>query len=410
MQFDVLVIGAGLNGLATALALGGRACRGPLRVALIDRADPHAFAITAHDSRCSALTLATQRMLKALGAWNDMAPQAQDMRSVVVTDTSSNAEPDARKSLLSFLDEGQQAPAVFVENQVIFQGLLKELAQSPSITLYAKANIQSFHFGPGLARVELADGQTLRANLIVGADGRGSPTRMAAGLKYDGWDYDQSGITLTVGHELPHEGRAEEHFNPHGVFAILPLAGNRSSLVWTEPHEKAQALVALPDAEFLKELQQRFGTHRGPLTLLSHRHAYPLIMRLASSFTAPRLALIGDAAHALHPLAGLGLNMGFKDSAALAECVMEAARLGADIGGESVLEAFTRWRRFDTYATAAMMDGMNRLFANSNESLRMLRHAGLRLVDQLAPVKRELQKEASGLTGNLPRLMRGLAA
>ena len=409
-QFDVIIIGAGLNGLATALAVGGRTCRMPLRVALVDRADPHGFAVTAHDSRCSALTLATQRMLRALGAWGAMAPRAQEMRSVIVSDSNTNAFAETRKPLLSFLDEGKEAPAVFLENQIIFQGLLGELDQSPGVTLYPNASIQAFHFGPGLARVELASGQSLKANLIVGADGRGSPARVAAGLKYDGWDYDQSAITLTVGHELPHDGRAEEHFNSHGVFAILPLSGNRSSLVWTEPHLKAKALVALPDAEFLKEMQQRFGTQRGALQLLSHRHAYPLIMRLASSFAGQRLALIGDAAHALHPLAGLGLNMGFKDTAALSECVMEAARLGADIGGASVLEGFIRWRRFDTYATAAMMDGMNRLFANSNESLRLLRHASLRLVDQFSPIKHQLQKEAAGLTGNLPRLMRGLAA
>jgi 2-octaprenyl-6-methoxyphenol hydroxylase len=409
-QFDVIIIGAGLNGLASALAMGGRACRRPLRVALVDRADPHGFAVTAHDSRCSALTLATQRMLQALGAWQNMAAQAQEMRCVIVTDTHTNTFAETRKPLLSFLDDGKEPPAVFLENQIIFHGLLKELDQSPDITLYPNAAIQAFHFGPGLARVELANGQWLKANLIVGADGRGSPARVAAGLKYEGWDYDQSAITLTVGHELPHDGRAEEHFNPHGVFAILPLSGNRSSLVWTEPHEKAMALAAQPDAEFLTELQQRFGTHRGALQLLSHRHAFPLVMRLASSFTAPRLALIGDAAHALHPLAGLGLNMGFKDAAALSECIMEAARLGADIGAASVLGSYVRWRRFDTYATAAMMDGLNRLFANSNESLRLLRHAGLRLVDQLNPIKRALQKEAAGLTGTLPRLMRGLAA
>jgi 2-octaprenyl-6-methoxyphenol hydroxylase len=408
-QFDVIIIGAGLNGLATALALGGRACRSPLRVALIDKSNPHSFAVTAHDSRCSALTLATQRMLQALGAWEEMAPHAQEMRSIVVTDTNANIS-DTRKPLLSFLDEGHQSPAAFVENQIIFRALLNELNASSSISLFSEVSIQNFHFGPGLARVELADGNILKASLIAGADGRGSATRAAAGLKYEGWDYDQSAITLTVGHQLPHDGRAEEHFNPNGVFAILPLTGNRSSIVWTEPHDQAKALVALPDEAFLIELERRFGTQRGTVQLLSKRHAYPLGMRLASDFTAQRLALIGDAGHALHPLAGLGLNMGFKDSAALADCVMDAARLGSDIGGAAVLEAFARWRRFDTYSTVAIMDAVNRLFSNSNEPLRLLRQAGLQLLDLLNPIKREMQKEASGLTGDLPRLMRGLAA
>ena len=406
-KFDVIVVGAGLNGLAVALALGGRSCRTPLRVALIDRADPMAFPVAAHDSRCSALTFATQRMLQALGAWEAMAPHAQAMRNIIVTDAKDTA---ARKPLLSFLEPDEKAPATLVENQMIFKALLEQISLGPAITLMARTEISAVHFKPGLAHLAMVDGREIKANLVVGADGRGSPMRKAAGLAYEGWDYPQSAITLTIGHELPHSGRAEEHFHAHGVFAILPLSGNRSSLVWTETHERAKAICTLPDEAFLVELNQRFGHHRGGLSLLSPRHVYPLEMRLSSSFTADRLALIGDAAHALHPLAGLGLNMGFKDAAALADCVMQAAGLGSDIGAPSVLEAYAQWRRFDTYATATMLDGLNRLFANDVEALRQLRHFGLRLVDHMQPLKKALAHEASGITGDLPRLMRGLAA
>lgn len=407
IRFDVLIVGGGLNGLAMALALGGKACRRPLKVGVVEKGDPRWFADPAHDSRATALTAASIAMLQAMGAWPAMAGLTQPMRKVIVTDGKS---PEARPPLLSFLNEGEMAPAVFFENHVIFKALLEQIEQSPQIGIITGQAVGRFSYGPGLAGLVLENGEELKAELIIGADGRNSPAREAAGIGFDRWPYEQSAITLTVGHELPHDGCAEEHFNPDGVFAILPLSGNRSSLVWTEPHEKAKALCALPDAEFLGELSSRFGSHRGRLSLLTPHHAYPLAMQLAKSFTAPRLALIGDAAHVVHPLAGLGLNLGFKDSAALADCVMEASALGQDIGGGAVLEAYERWRRFDTLTTAAMMHGLHGLFANNNESLRLLRDAGLRMVDKIAPLKRLFQQEASGLGGALPRLMRGLAA
>jgi len=407
VKTDIVIIGAGLNGLAASLALGGRRCRKPLRVTLIERGDPARFADPAHDSRASALTAATQKMLSGLGVWHGMATSAQAMKKVLVTDAAS---PEARQALLSFLESDVSTPAMFLENHVIFKALLDEISQSPNITLMTGQGVSGFHFGPGLAKVTLADGTEIKASLVIGADGRGSPTRQAAGIGFDSWPYAQSAITLTVGHALPHGGRAEEHFNPQGVFAILPLSGNRSSLVWTEPHEKAKALCALPDEAFLAELRQRFGSHLGQLSLLSLRHAHPLSMMMAKSFVGPRLALLGDAAHVIHPLAGLGLNLGFKDAAALADCVMEAAALGQDIGGDAALEAYARWRRFDTQSTAAMMHGLHFLFANDHEALRLLRQVGLRMVDKLPALKRVFEKEAAGLTGQLPRLMRGLAA
>ncbi len=408
MKYDVLMVGAGLNGLTTALAMGGRRCRTPLRVALVDRVDPVGFAINRHDSRASAITTATQAMMRGLGVWDMLQPQAQNMTKITVTDST---HPNLRPSLLTFLaDDESDAPAALIENATIFQALLSEVAASPTITLMAPVQISAVQFGPGLARLILESGEDLTASLIIGADGRNSPTRVASGIGFEGWDYPQSAITLTVGHDLPHQGQAEEHFTPSGVFAILPLKGNRASLVWTEPHARAQEICALPDAEFLAVLSQQFGSHRGPLQILSPRHAYPLSMMMAQSFTARRLALVGDAAHVVHPLAGLGLNLGFKDAAALADCVMNAQSLGLDIGGAGVLESYQRWRRFDTISTAALLDGLNQLFANDHAALRLLRQAGLRLVDIAKPLKDQFMREAAGGTGDLPRLMRGLAA
>ncbi len=400
---DVVIIGAGLNGLAAALALGGRRTRMPLQVTIIDRADPRRFVQDGHDTRASALTAATQQMLQALGVWPAMASEAQPMRNIIVTDGTS-------APLLRFLDEGAKAPAVLVENRVTYAALLDEIAQSAAITLITGVGTSVTRFGPGLADVQCTDDRHTKAPLIIAADGRNSPTRQAAHIACSTRNYGQSALTLTVGHELPHHGEAEEHFHPQGVFAVLPLTGNRSSLVWTETPERAADLVAMADGDFLAALQARFGPHRGALSLLSPRQAHPLALQVSAACFGERLALIGDAAHIIHPLAGLGLNLGFKDVAALADCVMDAARLGADIGSASVLQAYARWRRFDTYISAGMVDGLNRLFANDNELLKFLRQAGLKLVDHLPSVKRGFAREAAGLTGDLPRLMRGLAA
>jgi 2-octaprenyl-6-methoxyphenol hydroxylase len=405
-KYDVLIVGAGLNGLVAALALGGAHCQRPLRVGVIDRVHPSSFAGSTHDSRASALTAATQLMLQALGVWDELKTHAQNMTQTIVSDGKT---PEKRPSLLNFIAESEaEAPAALVENALIFKALLDQVALSPEIEIIAPMQIPEFKFGPGLALVKLNDGQELRASLIVGADGRGSATRKAAGIAFEGWEYPQSAITLTVGHEMAHHGRAEEHFTPTGVFAILPLKGNRSSIVWTEPHQVAKDICAKPDAEFLAELSTKFGDHLGPLTLLSPRHAYPLSMAMAQSFVGPRLALLGDAAHVVHPLAGLGLNLGFKDAAALAECVGTAFALGQDVGGVDVLENYMRWRRFDTLATAGLLDGLNRLFANDNEALRQIRQAGLKLVDRVPLLKKSFMQEAAGQLGQLPKLMRGL--
>ena len=404
---DIIVIGAALNGLAAALALGGRGVKRPLDVVVIDVKDPRSFSSNAFDGRASAITAAARRMFEALGVWRAVAQEAQPMADIIVTD---NATPGgARPVLLQFgADDMKGGPSShMIENRHLYGAMLVEAQQSPNIRFCVGQPVENYHFGPGLASVTLADGAVIRASLIVAADGRNSPAREAAGIKLVGWPYDQMGLVATVEHELPHNGRAEEHFTPSGPFAILPLPGNRSSLVWSERTEAAQRMLALSPEEFEDELKLRFGTHLGEVRMISGRHGYPLAMYVAETFTAPRLALVGDAAHVLHPLAGLGFNLGLRDVAALAQCVHDAAGLGLDIGSEAVLDRYTQWRRFDTVATGAAMDGMNRLFANTNPVLTLLRRAGLMAVNRVAPLKSMFVTEAAGISGDLPKLLRG---
>jgi 2-octaprenyl-6-methoxyphenol hydroxylase len=242
---------------------------------------------------------------------------------------------------------------------------------------------------------------------LVGADGARSVVRDKAGIAFHGWDYGQSAIVTTVGHERDHEGRAEEHFLPAGPFAILPLTGRRSSIVWTEATKEAERLVALPDAEFHAELEKRFGLKLGDIEVIGPRRAFPLGLHTARSFIADRVALVGDAAHVIHPIAGQGLNMGLRDAAALAEVIADAARLGLDPGNADVLERYQRWRRFDTMAMGIATDSLNRLFSNESDMLRALRDLGLGLVERMPPLKRFFIREAAGFTGDIPKLLRG---
>lgn len=404
---DIIVIGAALNGLAAALALAGRAITRPLDVVLVDVRDPRGFSTNAFDGRASAITAAARRMFEVLGVWQSVAHEAQPMTDIIVTDSATPGA--ARPVLLQFgVDDMKGGPSShMIENRHLYGAMLAEAEKSPHIRFCVGQAVESYHFGPGLASVTLADGTVIRAGLIVAADGRNSPAREAAGIKLVGWPYDQMGLVATVEHELPHNGRAEEHFTPTGPFAILPLPGNRSSLVWSERTEAAQRMLALSPAEFEDELKLRFGTHLGDVKIISGRHGYPLAMYVAENFAAPRLALVGDAAHVLHPLAGLGFNLGLRDVAALAQCIHDAASLGLDIGSEAVLDRYTQWRRFDTVATGAAMDGMNRLFANTNPVLTLLRRAGLMAVNRINPLKSMFVTEAAGISGDLPKLLRG---
>lgn len=404
---DIIIIGAALNGLAAALALGGRHVKRPLDVTVIDVKDPRSFVSGSFDGRASAISASARRMFEALGVWAKVAHEAQSMDEIIVTDSARPG--DARPVLLQFGPEDMKGgpSAHMIENRHLYGAMLEEALASPHISFSIGQPVESFSFGPGLASVQLADGSEQRASLIAAADGRNSPAREAAGIKLVGWPYDQKGLVATVEHDLPHNGRAEEHFTPSGPFAILPLPGNRSSLVWSERTEEADRMMALDEDGFAAELRLRFGTHLGEVRLISGRHAYPLSMFIAERFTGNRLALVGDAAHVLHPLAGLGFNLGLRDVAALAECIHDASALGLDIGSTAVLERYTMWRRFDTVATGAAMDGMNRLFANTNPILTLARRAGLIAVNRMGGLKSMFVGEAAGFSGSLPKLLRG---
>ena len=406
--FDVIVVGAALNGLTAGLALGGHRAKRPLSVGIIDLRDPRQAISGDSDARASAITASSKRMFEALGVWEHVAPHMQAMNEIIVTDGRG---PEARPVLLQFGEAGaeQASSAHMVENYHLLRGLLDVVEKSPHITLVTGHALTTQSFAPGLAKLTLADGEQLSCSLVIAADGGKSPLRQAAGIELVGWSYEQMGIVASFDHALPHGGRAEEHFTPAGPFAILPLPGNRSSIVWTKGTAEAKRLLGLSPQDFETELQNEIGSHLGKIVLLGKPQGYPLSMFFAKEFHATRLALVGDAAHVIHPLAGLGLNLGLRDAAALAECVADAHALGQDIGGLAVVERYSTWRRFDTVATAAGMDGLNRLFSNDNSFLRILRDLGLRATNQMPGAKQMFAREAAGQTGSLPRLLRGEA-
>ena len=405
--YDAAVIGAGLSGLAAAVALAGPAVRVPLEVLLIDAGDPREYRDASFDGRASAITLTSRRMLEALDLWGGLEPDAQPMNEIIVTDSTLDAP--RRPALLHFGDEAAAGgpTAWMVENRHLYAALHDAADAAPDIAILPKSRVEHFEFTRPAARLRLGSGETVEARLVVAADGRGSPARRAAGIETFDWAYGQTAIVATVEHEKEHGGRAEEHFLPAGPFAILPLTGRRSSLVWTEEKAEAERIVALDEEPFAEELKRRFGDHLGEVKPVGPRHAYPLSMHLAKSFIGPRLALIGDAAHVVHPIAGLGFNLALRDVAALAESVAEAVRLGLDHGGPAALERYQSWRRLDTMMVALMTDGLNRLFSNDVAPVRLVRDLGLTLVDRAAPLKGFFMREAAGLTGRLPKLLSG---
>jgi 2-octaprenyl-6-methoxyphenol hydroxylase len=399
---EILIGGGGLAGLALAIALR----QGLGSAFAVTIADP-AFGRPSRDARASAIAAAARRLFETMDVWRSVEADAQPILDMVVTD--SKLDDALRPTFLNF--DGEIAPgepfAHMIENPPLIAALTQR-AKEIGVELLP-LGVTSFENNPGHIAVTLSNGDTLDAKLLVAADGARSAIREQAGIKSFGWSYGQSGIVTTIAHERDHNGRAEEHFLPAGPFAILPLKGKRSSIVWTEDEKEAERIVALPEAQLHAEIEKRFGLHLGDIEIVGPRRAYPLGLSVARSFIAERVALVGDAAHIIHPIAGQGLNMGLRDIAALAESVVDAVRLGLDPGSTSVLDRYQRWRRFDTMAMGVATDGLNRLFSNSSDVLRLARDVGLGLVDRLPVLKEFFIREAAGVTGEVPKLLRGEA-
>ncbi len=396
---ELLVAGGGLNGMLLGIACAGAG----LKVAVVDRQDPATMLGEKFDGRASAIAYGSKLVLGGVGVWPGIAGEAEPIREIRVADDDSPLflHYDHREL------KSSEPLGYIVENRVLRRALFERARALPSFALLAPQLVETVARDDAAAVATLGDGTRLRARLVAAADGKDSPLRRAAGISAVEWRYKQTGIVTTVAHERPHAGIAVEHFLPAGPFAILPMTGNRSSIVWTENAALAPHLVALPDAEFAAELAARFGDFLGRIEPVGPRWAYPLSLMQAERYTARRLALVGEAAHVIHPIAGQGLNVGIRDVAALAEAIIDARRLGLDIGDDAVLERYQRWRRLDAVLLAGVTDGLNRLFSNTIPPLKLARDLGLAAVNRLPPLKRLLMQHAMGTLGDRPRLARG---
>lgn len=400
---DIAIVGGGLNGSALALA----AAQIGLRVALIDQHSTQVHKTDNFDGRSYALALASQRMMRALGLWDAVTDHAQPMHEIKVTDGRIG---DGRVFLGLHFDsaEIEEGPmGHMLEDRYLRSTLLAAVAAEDRIQHLPDQTVTSQQSAPSGARLTLASGGEVTARLIVGADGRNSGTARRAGIRRTGWSYDQTALVCAIAHTKPHNGVAHQFFMPSGPLAILPLPGNRSSIVWSEKSDLASRINALPDADYLQVLRPRFGDFLGEISLAGARFTYPLGLTLANDLVAERLVLVGDAAHGVHPIAGQGLNAGLRDIAALADVIATAQRRGEDFASPQVLARYAEWRRFDTATLAAATDLFNRLFSNDNPLLRLGRDLGMAAINTLPEARRSFIREAAGLTGDLPALMRG---
>ncbi|MDU8912728.1 FAD-dependent monooxygenase [Aestuariicoccus sp. MJ-SS9] len=399
---DIAIVGGGLNGAALALALA----QSGLTVTMIDALPLDTRKDPGFDGRSYAMALASVRMMAALGLWERLRDDAQPMHEIKVTD--GRVGDGAAFLGLHFdsaeIEEGPMGH--MVEDRHLRAALLDAVAAEDRIAHLAGQTVVAQDTGARAATLQLAGGGTLTARLIVGADGRQSGTAARAGITRTGWSYDQTALVCAIAHEKPHHGVAHQFFMPPGPLAILPLKGNRSSIVWSERSALARQINALPDERYLEVLRPRFGDFLGEISLAGARFTYPLGLTIANAFVAERLALVGDAAHGLHPIAGQGLNAGLRDVAALAHVIAHATRRGEDFASAPVLARYQSWRRFDTAALAAATDLFNRLFSNDNPILRLGRDLGMHLVQSAPGLRRGFIREAAGLTGDLPDLMR----
>ena len=412
-DYDIIIVGAGMVGLTLACALGSSA----LRIAVMEaQALPTGTAPDdAIDLRVSAITRASQRIFTTVGAWPGMvARRMNPFREMHVWDagnTSADILDNRGEIHFDSAEIGEPTLGYIVENRVIQTALLDRLRSFSNITLLCPASVASMAITAegvqvGLDQAGINQARTLTAKLIVGADGAHSKVRQLAGITTRGWSYAQKGVVATVKTELPHRDTAWQRFLPSGPLAFLPLHDGRCSIVWSTAPEHADALVAMDQTAFLAALEQAFGEKLGKMIASpdpSHRAAFPLHLQHASAYTAPRLALIGDAAHTLHPLAGQGVNLGVLDAATLSEVIINAYNSGKDFGAHGVLRRYERWRKGDNLAMMAAMDAFKRLFSNDIMPLRWLRRGGLGLAHRFPPIKNLIMRQAMGLTGDLPK-------
>jgi 2-octaprenyl-6-methoxyphenol hydroxylase len=411
-DIDVIIAGAGIPGATLALALH----QAGLKPVLIDPIVFDAQVAPTFDGRASAIAYAAFRQWQALGVGAALEPHAQRIEQILVTDGQAPGAAALRPGpfFLRFdsaeiADTSDGEPLGYLLENRHIRAALAQAVIAAGITVLAPAKVAKASFGPREAVVTLADGRELRAPVAVGAEGRGSVIRTEAKIGAVGWDYPQTGVVATVRMAQPHEGVAHEYFLPGGPFAILPLTDNRASLVWTESRSRGAALKSARPEIFQAHLDRRFGDFLGRVRVEGPVFTYPLSLQLSERLVAPRAALLGDAAHGIHPIAGQGLNLGLKGAAALAEVLVEAMRLGEDIGSEAVLERYAAWRRFDTVSVSAAADAFVRLFSNDHPLLRLARGAGMAAVNRIGPARRFFMTEAGGAVGDLPRLLKGEA-
>ena len=400
---DILIIGGGLSGpiLAIALAQTGH------DVTVIDALDEKVRKNAAFDGRSYAVALTSQRLLDGIGVWDSIAERTQPILEIKVSDGRAGQGPSPFFMHFDHAEIEEGPMGHMVQDRHLRRALLDAMSDTPGVTHLAGETVTSQYIGAGGASVTLASGKTLTGRMVVGADGRGSGTATRAGIKRTGWRYEQTALVCAIAHEQPHHGVAHQFFMPSGPLAILPLPGNVSSIVWSETAQNATAFEALPDEDYLTMLRPRFGDFLGEISLAGQRFSYPLSLSLATHLVAERVALIGDAAHGVHPIAGQGLNAGMRDIAALAEVITDATRRGEDLGSAAVLARYEQWRRFDNTALAVATDSFNKLFSNDNALVRGVRDIGMGVINALPGLRRSFIREAAGLTGDLPRLMKG---
>lgn len=398
IKSDVVISGAGVVGMTLAFALA----KNGLSVTIIDALDIKASLKDEFDGRSYAISYAPYVMLKTLGLWEKIGHEAQAINEIHVTDGGS-------PEFLHFDEKelGDGPLGQMVEVRHIRAGLYDAVKGEKNITLLAPDKIKSTENHSGHVEVTLESGQEIHSPLLIGAEGRGSTIRSQNDIKVRVWDYKQTGIVTTVEHDLPHQGIAHEKFYPSGPFAILPLKGNRSSIVWCEPPERAKTIMSLSEKGFNAELSKKFGDFLGEVKSLGLRWSYPLTMQLADDYIGNRFCLIGDAVHGIHPIAGQGFNLGLRDIAALTEVLVDAKRIGADLGSELVLERYVHWRRTDNNLLALGMDGLTRLFSNDNPIITFARRAGIAAVEEMPEVKKFFMQHARGTVGKLPKLLKG---